>query len=135
VTTELFTSDILDRDQFWEEELMQVNKEFLFGCATGWFDEWNGRKYQPSDRKGIVSMHAYSIMEAREVEGKRLLKVRYVDRLLIAGCLGSYLTFHRNPWGKTEWQGAWSDGSKEWTPKWMELLNHRFDNDGVPELL
>lgn len=37
----------------------------------------------------------------------------------------------RNPWGKKEWSGAWSDGSEEWTPEWMKLLNHKFGNDGV----
>ena len=56
-------------------------------------------------------MHAYSIMEAREVNGLRLLKVR-------------------NPWGEGEWKGAWSDGSEQWTPEWMQLLNHRFGDDG-----
>ena len=114
VTTELFTTDLLDKEHFWNEELMKVNKEFLFGCATGRFDTWQGN--QPSkDRKGIVSMHAYSIIEAVETHGQRLLKLR-------------------NPWGKTEWEGAWSDGSPEWTPEWMERLNHRFGNDGVSKL-
>ncbi|MCJ1248506.1 hypothetical protein MMC30_005724 [Trapelia coarctata] len=112
VTTELFTSDILDKDKFWEEELSKVNEEFLFGCATGFFDSWKGRQSHHTDRKGVVAMHAYSIMEAKEVNGLRLLKVR-------------------NPWGKTEWQGPWSDGSKEWTPEWMQILNHKFGDDGV----
>ena len=75
VTTELFTTDILDKDRFWNDEIMKVNKEFLFGCATGCFDDWkDGAKY--TDRKGVVSMHAYSIMEAREEKGKRLLRIR-----------------------------------------------------------
>lgn len=34
VTTELFTTDILDKERFWQE-LMRVNEEFLFGCSTG----------------------------------------------------------------------------------------------------
>lgn len=38
---------------------------------------------------------------------------------------------HRNPWGKKEWSGAWSDGAEEWTPEWMKLLGHKFGNDGV----
>ncbi|KAL9032714.1 MAG: hypothetical protein Q9214_007849, partial [Letrouitia sp. 1 TL-2023] len=36
-----------------------------------------------------------------------------------------------NPWGKKEWEGAWSDGSEEWTPDRMRRLNHQFGNDGV----
>ena len=129
VTTELFTTDILDKDKFWSEEIMKVNKEFLFGCATGCFDDWQGGgRY--TDRKGVVSMHAYSILEAVEIKGERLLRVRYGYREapLFPIC---QLKHDRNPWGKTEWQGAWSDGSEQWTPEWMQLLNHRFGNDGV----
>ncbi|EON68133.1 hypothetical protein W97_07282 [Coniosporium apollinis CBS 100218] len=104
VTTEVFATDILDKDKFWKEELMNVNKQFLFGCGQ------MGGLY--GQRRGIQEKHAYSIMEAREVGGVRLLKLR-------------------NPWGKTEWTGAWSDGSEQWTPEWMTELDHRFGDDGV----
>jgi hypothetical protein len=114
VTTELFTTDILDKNTFWSEEIMKVNKEFLFSCATGTFDKW-----QDSDvasrvgaRNDIYRMHAYSIMEAKEIKGHRLLKVR-------------------NPWGEGEWRGAWSDGSEQWTAEWMQLLDHKFGDDGM----
>jgi hypothetical protein len=69
VTTELFSTDILDKDKFWTDELMKVNKDFLFGCGQ------MGGSY--GERNGILEKHAYSIMEAREVEGQRLLKLRY----------------------------------------------------------
>jgi hypothetical protein len=49
-----------------------------------------------------------------EVGGKRFVKLR-------------------NPWGKTEWSGRWSDGSKEWTSEWLlrlPELGHSFGNDG-----
>ena len=47
---------------------MNVNKTFLFGLAQmgGFYGE----------RKGIIEKHAYSIMEARELDQFRLLKVR-----------------------------------------------------------
>ncbi|KAH8687438.1 hypothetical protein BGZ60DRAFT_363165 [Tricladium varicosporioides] len=105
VTTELLSTDILDKEYFWNEELMKVNKDFLFGCSSSLF--W-GRGY----RKGIYEGHAYSIMKCVEIDGKRL-------------CL------LRNPWGEGEWTGAWSDGSKEWTPEWMQKLDHRFGDDGA----
>lgn len=83
VTSEVFIGDILDREAFWKEEMLQVNKEFLFGCSTGlWGRGWG-------DRKGIVEQHAYSIMKAVEMDGERLLLLK-------------------NPWGKSEWKGAWS---------------------------
>jgi hypothetical protein len=104
VTSEVFATDILDKDKFWREELMNVNKTFLFGCGQ------MGGIY--GERKGIQEKHAYSIMEAREIDGVRLLKLR-------------------NPWGRTEWTGRWSDGSEEWTAEWMQKLNHKFGDDGV----
>ncbi|KAF3388884.1 Calpain-type cysteine protease ADL1 [Penicillium rolfsii] len=111
VTSEILSSNILDKDRFWSEELMKVNEEFLFGCGTGLFSNWLDTRSPPRDRKGISENHSYSIMEAREVKGKRLLRLR-------------------NPWGKKEWHGAWGDGSKEWTTEWMDLLGHKFGDDG-----
>ncbi|PWY78339.1 putative calpain [Aspergillus heteromorphus CBS 117.55] len=113
VTSDILTSNILDKDRFWKEELMQVNKEFLFGCGTGLFSNWLDPDYRgpPRDREGISENHSYSIMDAREVDGQRLLRLR-------------------NPWGKKEWTGAWSDGSEQWTPEWMAKLGHKFGNDG-----
>ncbi len=51
---------------------MQVNKSFLFGLAHmgGLFDE-----------KGIVTGHDYSIMEAKELDHFRLLKIRYARQV------------------------------------------------------
>ncbi|PUU77477.1 hypothetical protein B9Z19DRAFT_1086267 [Tuber borchii] len=104
VTSELYTCDILDKDRFWKEELLQVNKDFLFAAGIlGSVTE---------ERSGIISGHAYSVLKAREVKGKRFVLVR-------------------NPWGSTEWTGPWSDGSKEWTAEWMTLLEHQFGDDGA----
>ena len=107
VTTELFATDILDKDQFWNDEIMKVNEDFLFSCATGTFDKW-----QDSDtasnagaRGGIVRLHAYSIMDAVEKKGQRLLKIR-------------------NPWGSDEWRGAWSDGSEQWVSTLLSFYPH-----------
>jgi hypothetical protein len=111
---------------------MKVNKEFLFGCATGIFSNWLDPNYAgpPRDRKGISEGHSYSIMDAKEIDGVRLLRLRWVHSIALS--TGRFITdMNRNPWGKKEWHGAWSDGSEEWTPQWMERLNHKFGNDGV----
>ncbi|CAK7200878.1 hypothetical protein SEUCBS139899_003577 [Sporothrix eucalyptigena] len=105
VTSELYTTDILDKEYFWKEELMKVNDTFLFGCSTGVWGKGRG------DRGGIVEQHAYSVMRAIEMDGVRLVLLK-------------------NPWGRHEWRGAWSDGSKEWTADWIQKLNHRFGDDG-----
>ncbi|KAL8961662.1 MAG: hypothetical protein Q9193_001818 [Seirophora villosa] len=71
VTSELFTADIFDRDEFWSKQLMNVNKEFLFGAT-----QMGGRH---GERKGIVEKHTYSIIQATELkeglETFRLLKI------------------------------------------------------------
>lgn len=114
VTTELYSTDILDKDQFWNDEILKVNDKFMFSCATGAFDKWQGSDVASTSgaRGGVVRLHAYSIMDAVEMKGKRLLKVR-------------------NPWGSDEWRGAWSDGAEEWTVEWMQALNHKFGDDGM----
>jgi hypothetical protein len=78
VTSEILSTNILDKDKFWKEELMNVNKQFLFGCATGIFSNWLDPKYRgpPRERKGISEGHSYSIMEAKEINGVRLLRLR-----------------------------------------------------------
>ncbi|KFA77633.1 hypothetical protein S40288_08776, partial [Stachybotrys chartarum IBT 40288] len=110
VTTELLTSDILDVDAFWNNELSRVNEEFMFGCSTGLLEFGYGQ------RSGITEGHAYTVMEARTLkDGTRLVKLR-------------------NPWGKIRkgvWEGAWSDGSKEWTAEVQEELGHKFGGDSV----
>lgn len=95
--------DIMDKDRFWKEQLSQVNVKYLFG---------GGSKRQAV--KGMVGGHAYAVLRAWEDEesGTRLLKLR-------------------NPWGESEWEGDWSDGSKLWTPEMMIKLDHTFGDDGV----
>ncbi|DBA01573.1 TPA: hypothetical protein N0F65_011544 [Lagenidium giganteum] len=104
VTSEIITRDILDKDRFWKEEMLKVNKELLFAAAIS--------GVAADEVKGIITGHAYSVLKAVEINGKRLVQMR-------------------NPWGQTEWNGAWSDGSPEWTAEWMTALNHRFGEDGA----
>lgn len=113
VSTVLQSKDILDPDRFWDEELSRANKDRLFGCS---FNGLDSTRNGVSDTKvqGLIGNHAYSVLRAVEVKGKRFVVVR-------------------NPWGKSEWTGRWSDGSKEWTQEWLEALpalGHQFGDDG-----
>jgi len=68
--------------------------------------------------EGIVSYHGYSLFEARTVQTNRgpvqLIKAK-------------------NVWGRFEWNGAWSDSSKEWkeNPQLVRELNMVVADDGV----
>ncbi|KAF4957162.1 hypothetical protein FSARC_11371 [Fusarium sarcochroum] len=109
VTTQLLVSDILDIQEFWDDRLSKVNKDFLFGVCAGVLEDGYG------ERNGISEGHAYVIMQAHTLEsGQRLLKLR-------------------NPWGSHEgiWKGAWSDGSREWTKEAQDELEHQFGEDSI----
>ena len=118
VGTELDICDILDKEQFWHDDICHVNKDVLLSCYAGVFDDWQGADTSNSSsaRGGIVNLHVYSILEAVEKNGQKLVKLR-------------------NPWNPRQSQvngvfrGDWSDGSKEWTPEWMQDLQYRFSDD------
>ncbi|GAB7360813.1 hypothetical protein MBLNU230_g0800t1 [Neophaeotheca triangularis] len=108
VATSLDPQDISDKDLFWRNQMMQVNKTYLFGAA-----------FKTPAKKGLLDSHAYAVLQAWEgpsnqdpAKDLRLLRLR-------------------NPMGKSEWEGDWSDGSEFWTPEMMEELKHTFGNDGV----
>lgn len=105
IATAFNVNDIMNTDRFWKEQLCNANKDRLFSCAIMGLE---------GPVKGIITAHAYSVTDVLEVNGKRFVRLR-------------------NPWGESEWQGAWSDGSKEWTKEWLERLpelKHQFGDDG-----
>ncbi|KAF2122378.1 hypothetical protein BDV96DRAFT_482899 [Lophiotrema nucula] len=117
VTSKVLTNRILSKERLWQE-LLEVNKQFLFSASSP------GDYGDDSDaRRGLALSHAYSVIKAVEEEDQEGKKHRLVQV--------------RNPWGRRnrrgigEWNGAWSDGSKEWTPYWMNKLNYRFADDGL----
>ena len=65
---------------------------------------------------GVLSGHAYSIIDVIEIEVELTNNDgdRYSKQEKLVRC--------RNPWGKKEWNGAWSDGSEELSDN-MKALN------------
>lgn len=62
---------------------------------------------------GIVQGHAYSVLKAIEVDGIKLVQIR-------------------NPWGRGEWTGDWSDDSDLWTTRMRNVLNwNLIEDDGI----
>jgi hypothetical protein len=65
------------------------------------------------EKGGIVSGHAYSVIQVREALGHRLLNIR-------------------NPWGDSEWAGSWSDQSPLWTEEMKAVIQPVLEeNDGT----
>jgi len=72
-----------------------------------------------SNKTGILFEHSYGILDVKEVK---------------SGCFGSCCTTRliklRNPWGKTEWKGDWSDESSKWNDELKKELGWSKNDDG-----
>jgi hypothetical protein len=132
VASVIRSEDVLDKEQLWKE-LTQVNDKFLFGCCT------RRGTSNPADEEGFVRCHAYTVLEAREIDKPKTLieaeerenKMKKKSKKIKGDNTKVRLLKIHNPWGKQEWNGAWSDGSKEWTPEVMKELGHTFGDDGL----
>ncbi|KAF8916828.1 hypothetical protein CPB85DRAFT_1409775 [Mucidula mucida] len=113
ISTCTLTDDILDAELFWKDELLKANEDRLFGVFFRGLDSTRSG-IDNVTVNGLHGSHAYSVLRAVELRGKKFVVVR-------------------NPWAQSEWNGPWSDGSKEWTKEWLEVLpelGHIFGDDG-----
>uniref|UniRef100_A0A8C7Z4R1 Calpain 9 n=1 Tax=Oryzias sinensis TaxID=183150 RepID=A0A8C7Z4R1_9TELE len=81
------------------ENLFSIMKKALdrgsmMGCSI---DITSSAESEAKTTTGLVKGHAYSITGMEEVRGQTVKLIRV-----------------RNPWGQVEWNGAWSDNSREW---------------------
>lgn len=68
------------------------------------------------DTSGIVAGHAYSLISCVDVldNGRTVTLVKL-----------------RNPWGRGEWKGDWSDQSSKWTPELKRQVGFVDQDDGM----
>eukprot|EP00300_Choanocystis_sp_HF-7_P009557 c16499_g1_i3.p1 GENE.c16499_g1_i3~~c16499_g1_i3.p1 ORF type:complete len:791 (+),score=218.02 c16499_g1_i3:199-2373(+) len=90
--------------------LLSINAAFGAVFCTGKSDEESGIEEQTPD--GLLANHAYGILQLMELEGHKLVKLR-------------------NPWGKGEWTGRWSDDSPLWTPSLKQASGWKDEDDGI----
>ncbi|XP_072545600.1 calpain-3 isoform X2 [Salminus brasiliensis] len=105
------------------KELYKIMKKALergslMGCSI---DSLVPARFETRTATGLVKGHAYSVTAVEECKqnAQKESKVRLV-RL-------------RNPWGQVEWNGPWSDNSKEWatiSKSEKDKLQHQNAEDG-----
>uniref|UniRef100_A0A8C9R2W9 Calpain 9 n=1 Tax=Scleropages formosus TaxID=113540 RepID=A0A8C9R2W9_SCLFO len=83
------------------ENLFQIlqkalERRSMLGCSI---DITSSAESEAMTSTGLVKGHAYSITAVEEVN--------YMGRMI-------QLIRIRNPWGEVEWNGPWSDNSREW---------------------
>ncbi|KAJ6520702.1 hypothetical protein DFH09DRAFT_1426882 [Mycena vulgaris] len=69
ISSYIQTKDILSIDKFWTEELLNANKDRIFGCSFRGLD--GSRSGNPDVKiSGLFGNHAYSVLRAVEAKGK-----------------------------------------------------------------
>ena len=74
-------------------------------------------KWEDISSVGIVSSHAYSILSVHKIDHPDL----GIERLVRL----------RNPWGKVEWSGDFSDDSDLWTDDLKDEVGFTDEEDGI----
>ena len=95
-----------DPEAFWEEMNLHLSQgSGLYVCSCD-----GGVEEERAD--GLLTGHMYAALRTATVDGTKLIQVR-------------------NPWGSSEWTGAWSDGAEEWSEEALEELGYAFGDDGT----
>ena len=108
--------------QFSPQEMNQMWKELVDAERRGWICVCGTATTNSSGREkrllnGLYAGHAYSLLDAQEVNDSRGQRCRIV---LI-----------RNPHGQAEWTGDWSDKSEKWTPQLRQQFGVKIEDDGL----
>jgi hypothetical protein len=95
--------------ELWRTIKTNFQTGYVMGCSLN--DKKSKVEMSP---EGIVINHAYGIISVREIQGLKLIRIR-------------------NPWGRGEWRGSFSDDDDNWDnyKGLREALAHEIKNDGM----
>lgn len=113
-------SDRFDPEEVWKILIKYMKHwESLVGCSIQ-AKASDGPKVEASAGDGLIMGHAYSFLDVGEVKlPDRSDPVRLVKL--------------RNPWGRGEWEGPWSDNSDEFE-KYEQFIKKVFVREGNSEV-
>ena len=83
---------------------------YLLTASTPGEERWNESNYMGTLSCGLIPGHSYAIITCKQVKGQCLINFR-------------------NPWGKIEWKGDWSEKSDLWSMEMRNALRPVFDEE------
>lgn len=124
MTDEKYAENESKQDEFYEWLRKSLDRGSLI-CAA--IPAANPQEMEKATNVGLIMGHAYAVTAIRKVALAgtgifNLFKREKIDMIRL-----------RNPWGASEWTGAFSDGSPEWNKivkSDREKIGLTFDDDG-----
>eukprot|EP00054_Salpingoeca_dolichothecata_P008770 m.49733 g.49733 ORF g.49733 m.49733 type:complete len:845 (+) comp17946_c0_seq3:46-2580(+) len=102
-----------DDPELWDKIKLYDDCNLVMCASVPGEDVFTHKGKSPAGGPGLVSGHAYSLIQAKSTSsGHKLLNLR-------------------NPWGRFEWNGDWSDSSPLWTAELREELKVSTADDGL----
>jgi calpain-15 len=90
-----------DADELWMRLLSFREQGFLMGASCG----GTGVDNDAAETMGLLTSHAYSLLDVKELTGARIVKLR-------------------NPWGRGQkWRGDWGPDDRRWQVLPSEIRN------------
>lgn len=120
-----YTDDFEKRKQLFKMMMKEMNEHALMCCAI---TPHTHEEAEMRTSVGLVKGHAYGITACR--------KINIGDTGLFSIFKGAQkvrMVRMKNPWGEREWNGAFSDGSPEWSKvsaSERQRLGLTFEDDG-----
>lgn len=93
-------------DDIFNKIIEADKKEYIMVSPT------KGDSNEVETSLGMIAFHAYTVISAYNINGEKVIKLR-------------------NPHGKGEWTGPWSDSSPKWTPDLRRKYNVHDSVDGT----
>jgi hypothetical protein len=115
-TKNLMHDSFKNKDHLWDT-ILSADKQNFPMCTAAASQMEDNLTHSHMKKAGLVDGHAYSLISVKEIETQAGDTVR--------------LCLVRNPWGKKEWTGDWSDHSDKWDDFIRaQIPNFKQANDG-----
>ncbi|XP_042336332.1 calpain-6 [Sceloporus undulatus] len=118
-----YSHDIIEQAKLFEDMLKVQRRGGLISC---YIKPMSSHDFEGQTVMGLIKGHAYSVTAVLMMSlEKKLMSCTKSKKL--------FMIRLRNPWGKKEWNGAWSDESEEWknvSKAERKKLGLMVENDG-----